>query len=349
MKITAKLKKAANSYWFNISLIAVITLIVLSVTFKVTNVEDMITLFKNANVFLLGLALFFVFLWQFLVGLGLTLITRITHPKYKVRSGILNTLIAALFHGITPSASGGQIIQVYVYHKQGVELADASSALWFDFVIYQSCLTVVSAIFIIFKFPYFYHEFSSLYFFVLLGFTINTAIIFFMYGFARYEKLHNWMITTGVDLGCKLHLIKNREAIIKRVNLEVTKFRKEVVAAQNHRKTIISVAIIDILRMLVFYSIPLIILLAFGVPLTLKLIVEAIVMASFVSIASGMIPIPGASGGSEAIFVMMFSNLVANNVATGTMLIWRGMTYYLMILVGLGAFIIFRFSKVKEG
>lgn len=348
MQIAKRIKKAFNSYFFNILLIVFISYFVLKITFKFSDVEELISLFKNAKLFYLILALLFVFLWQWLVGAALTLITRLTHPKYRYRDGFLNALVAALFHDITPSASGGQIAQVFVFRKQGVDLADSSSALWLEFIVYQSCLTIISLIFILLKFHYFYSQFSNMYIFVLIGFLINSAIIVFMYGFARFEKLHKWLITRGVELGCKFHIIKDPESVVNKVNLEAAKFRKETIYMQKNPKVISVAFVLVVLRLLVYYSIPFVILMALGVKFSFSLLLDSIVMSSFVSIASGMIPIPGASGGSEAIFVMMFSNLVSSSVATGAMLIWRGVTYYLMILIGLIAFVTYKLKRPRE-
>lgn len=348
MKITKKLSKAFNSYWFNIALIVLISAVVLTVTYHTVDLAELASLFKNAKMQYLLLALIFVFLWQGLVGMVLTLITKQAQPNYRFHYGILNALIAALFHNITPSASGGQIAQVFVFHKQGIHIGDASSILWLEFIVYQSCLTLISFVFIVWKFPFFMREYSNLFIFVLLGFAINTAIIFLIYGLAKFEKLHHWIVTKGVNLGYRFKLVKDREKVIDQINREVDKFRKESARIEQHRGILLIAFLLVALRLIVYYSIPYLVLLALGAPLSIKLYFNTLVMSSFVSICSGMIPIPGASGGAEVIFVMMFSNIVSYNMATGAMLIWRGLTFYLMILIGLIAFIIFKLSKFKE-
>lgn len=338
------MKRIFNNYFFNILLIISIGCIVIYFSLNAYDIE-LFDLLKTVDMKYLLIVVAIVLGYQSIIGIILTVLTRFTHPEYRISSGIINSLVASLFHGITPSSTGGQIAQFYVYRKQGVDTGDAGSILWMEFIIYQSCLTLVSLLFIILKFPYFYSQFSNLFFLVIPGFIINTSIIFLLYGLAKFKRLHDWIADKGIDIAYRLHLVKDKEKSLNNVEEQLNRFRLEIDNLKKHKKTIILCVILCILRLLMYYSVPYFVFLALGGKLDIGLLFNAIAMGSFVAIASGMIPIPGASGGTEVIYIMMFSNLFGNTLSASSMILWRFATFYFVLMLGTMAFGYIKFKR----
>ena len=217
--------------------------------------------------------------------------------------------------------------------------------LWLEFIVYQSVLTLVSLFFIILKFPFFFANYSNLFVIVLIGFVLNTAIIFFIYGLAKFRRLHDWIKNKGVYLGHKLHLVKDPQKAIEGIEIQLEKFRLESDKLRHNKQVIVKCALLCVLRLLLYYAVPYIVFLALGVPFSFDMFINAIAMGSFVSIATGLIPIPGASGGAEAIFVLMFGNLFGTNLISGAMLLWRFFTFYLVMFVGAICFAYLRLKR----
>ncbi|MGN1294979.1 MAG: YbhN family protein, partial [Bacilli bacterium] len=70
---------------------------------------------------------------------------------------------------------------------------------------------------------------------------------------------------------------------------------------------------------------------------TLKNIVNTIAMTQFTTTITGMVPIPGASGASEIVFQLMFAKFFINcpqTTMSAIILIWRGVTFYLGLILG---------------
>ena len=341
------MKKIFSNYLFNIFLIFVIGAIVMYFSLS-GNTEEVFAAFASIKIEYMIICILMVFFWQYSVGLVLTLFTRITHPKYRIRQGYINALVASFFHGITPSASGGQIAQFYVFKKQGVQTGEAGSVLWTEFIVYQTTMCILGLILIVLKFPIFYNEYSNLFIFVLIGFALNAFIIFMLYALAKFKKVHEWISTKGIDIAFKLHIIKDKQKTLDSINTQLDKFTYEAAHLKDHKKELVISVILCIIRLVIYYSIPFAIFVALGVNPDFDLFLNCLAMGSFVSIASGLIPIPGASGGTEAIFIMMFSNLFDTTLVTTVMLIWRFLTYYLMIIVGSLCFLYVKMMKVEE-
>ncbi len=341
------MKKIFSNYLFNILLILGIGAIVIYFSLS-GNEEGVFEAFNSIRIEYMLLCLLLLFLWQFSVGSILTIFAKLYRPKYRYSQGLLNSIVASFFHGITPSASGGQIAQFYVFKKQGIQTGEAGSILWTEFIVYQSTMCVLGLILILLKFPFFFNRYSNLFIFVIVGFVLNASIIFALYALAKFKRVHNWIMTKGVDLAYKFHIIKDKEKAIDSINVQLNKFTYEASHFKEHKKELFFSVVLCVVRLVIYYSIPFVIFVAMGIHADFDLFINCLAMGSFVSIVSGLIPIPGASGGAEAIFVMMFSNLFDPTLVTSVMLIWRFLTYYLIILVGSLCFIYAKMMKVEE-
>ncbi len=338
-------KNPFSNYLINILVIILIGVVIIGLSIGLGG-EGIIDLIKTLDVFDIITVISVVLLWQLIIAVILVILTRITHPEYKLRQGFINVLAAALFHGITPSASGGQIIQFYVFKKQKVDTGDAGSILWMEFIIYQSALTILSLFFIIIRFTSFYNDFSNLFIFVILGFIINGSVIAFLIALARFKKLHDWIKNKGVYIGVKLHLVKDPEVTVINIEKQLERFRSEVKNFKDHKLRILAIFGLNILRLVVYYSVPFFVFIALGQKMDIGMLIDCIAMGSFVAITSSMIPIPGASGGTEMIFVLMFGNLFGSTIAGAGMLLWRFATFYFVMLIGALAFIYIKLKKV---
>lgn len=63
-------------------------------------------------------------------------------------------------------------------------------------------------------------------------------------------------------------------------------------------------------------------------------IFDFIGICSFVYMITAFVPIPGASGGSEGVYYMLFSPILGAVGTPTTLLVWRFVTYYLGLIIG---------------
>ena len=85
--------------------------------------------------------------------------------------------------------------------------------------------------------------------------------------------------------------------------------------------------------------------LALKVPLTAGNYPKFLSLAAAISLFNTFMPIPGASGGSEASFVLLFGFL-GQATASSAMLIWRMLTFYFGLLLSI---LIVAFAKDTKG
>lgn len=338
-----KIKPIVKSTPFNIAVIFGLTFLVLYISMKDDGAAVWKTLSQVNMFWLIGIIALMVF-ERYLLGWGLALECRLTHPKYTTKQGFVNSYVAGLFNNITPGASGGQIAQGYIFRKQGIPVSNSVGVLWLDFIVYQSTMCAFVLMLILFKFNYFYSHYSQFFLIVIFGFMVGAGVIVFLSALALSPKFYTWLTTTGINIGCKIHLIKDRQKTLASLNTQLTQFSKEIVVLKTHKKMIAMLASEDLLRLFIYYSVPFLCAKALNLSVTPEIFLDMLALASFVAMVNAFLPMPGSSGGTEATFILMFSTLFTKAEATSIMILWRFITFYQVLVVGS---VVFFIAKMK--
>ena len=326
-------KKALKSNAFNFLSVVFFTTIVLWFTLKDVY-KEVFAILRSANIWwILVIVLISVFI-QGVIGLGLKLLTNLSNPHYKLKQGIINAFVASFFHGVTPSASGGQFAQVYIFKKQGVDFSDSASILWMDFIIYQATMVLVVLCLLVIRFTYFKTHFTNLFPLVLTGFLINSAVIVGLWALGRFPKVYRFVSTKGIEIGYKIKIVKDKDKAHENLDVQLKRFDRETQRLQTHKLLIVKVVLVNVVRLCLYYSLPFFCAKALNIPVDISMLIDIMALSSYVSMVNAFIPIPGASGGTEAMFVIMFSALFNSVWASSIMIVWRIATYYLIMLLG---------------
>ncbi len=105
---------------------------------------------------------------------------------------------------------------------------------------------------------------------------------------------------------------------------------------------------INVIRLTILYVLPYAVALALGIDIHTSDLLDVIALSSFVVIANSFIPIPGASGGTEIIFGLLFRGLMGS-LTGAVMFLWRFSSYHIVVLIGgiVFAFLQSKFDKQK--
>lgn len=334
--------KRQRKYLLYLAIIAIAALLVLYFSFKEDSASIMRTL-RQLRIEYLLICIGIILVYHFVVGYILRLFALFYKKDYSIKEGFINALIAALFHGLTPFASGGQFIQGYVFYKQGIDVGESASILLMDFIVYQTTMVFYTLVFILLKYTTYFKVNSSLFTLALLGFLVSFVVILGLWALARWHKLHTWLTNRGIYWLAKWKIVKNPEDLIARLNAYLEKFNREVARLSNRKELITKVVLANILRLTLYYMMPFLCAKALQIDIPIAYLIDMIALSSFVSMVNAFIPLPGASGGTEGTFTVMFSGLMSRENVISTMLLWRFVTYYFILFVG--AFVFAKFNK----
>ena len=303
--------------------------------FVIANDFSSITrLLKNIRLSYVFLIVLLSILYHILVGISLTRLARVTNPKYSYIKGIHNAFIAAFFHSITPGSSGGQVAQAIVFNKQGVNSGYAASILWLEFIIHQAALIIVGFVFLFTKFGVLQSLNSTMQTLVILGFIANLLVLIFLFLIVQSQRFNRWFLFSGLYILKQLKIIKSVEKNQKRISDFVEQFDQAQAMFINNLDEVAKVTFVYILKISLFYFIPYLVIRSFGVTFISVTFIDIMALSAFLGMLKVFAPLPGGAGGTEVLFIILFSLVTNQIVATSTMILWRFVSFYMIMLIG---------------
>ena len=243
-------------------------------------------------------------------------------------------MIGQYFNCITPFASGGQPMQVYMFMKRGMPLGSAMTALLSRFIVYQFTLTLYSIVFLVFRLSMFTDgELKPLTFLVIVGFIVNTFVIVLLFMLAFFQKATVKLAHGIVRLLGKLRIIRDVESKIEYIDKELATYYENFMFIKSQPVMILKMFLVTVVQLLVYFSITFVIYIGFGMTETDYLTIVA--CQAFVLMISGFVPLPGAMGAAEGSYAAFFKGIFGDYYTGVSTFIWRFLTFYLPILIGI--------------
>lgn len=329
-----------NTRNFIILFVAVILVLFLSLH---DNYEEVINSIKNINKWYLLLAIILTSLSTSIRGFMMYVLSKVYNTNASIIKSIKLSFETNFFNGITPFATGGQPYQLYRLRKSGYRLADATNIVLQLSVIYQIILVFMGT------FAVTYNHFNDVLVnttilnrLVGIGFVVNFLVIVLLITVSISKKFKRIVSISILKLLSFFKLIKNKEKIKLKIETHLDEFDNGIDLLLENKKKFFFCLLIQLTIILINYSIPTILFMGSGVNINL---LYGIIAVSYITMIGSFIPLPGSTGGIEYGFFSFFSNFIAGSILNATMLIWRTVTYYLNIILGL---IIINCGKRKE-
>lgn len=256
------------------------------------------------------------------------------YKQFKIRHSVRSVLLGLFWSAITPSSTGGQPMQVYYMSKHKVDVGYSSSRLLNRFLVYQITMTVMTVIAVILKFSYFQENMDTpiLSTLVTIGF-ISQTFITLVFVFLAFSKKLTAKATRGIAaILCKVKLVKDKDRLKKSLEVQLSKFHVGNRMIFSKPKLVLAATGLTVVQLVTIFLVPYCIYRSFGLNSASPF--DMVCSQAFVTLISGMIPIPGASGAAEFSFSALFALFFTPATIKSATLIWRIITYYLAIIVG---------------
>jgi hypothetical protein len=249
--------------------------------------------------------------------------------KITKRQALKYVFVNFFFCSVTPSATGGQPLEIYYMTKDGISGAHATI----------SVLLMTAGI-----------EFAVVFLGIVGGIIGNDKIsgpmaLLYTYGvvvniIALVVMLLCVFWTRGVkgflrNLFGLLHKIGIKKALDWRESAEkgIEKYAEGSKYIRTHMKEFRFTMIRGVLQMTAFYLIPYAVYLALG--LSGHTIFDFFILQSILFVSTSGIPLPGAIGASESVFLGLYMTVFPEEVLSSAMLLNRGINFYLFVIVSM--------------
>lgn len=311
------------------NLIIFILLIMLTFTliFKDQDITQVLEIATKVKAQYIVIAIFAMCIYIAAESVNIGRILKELGEKSKFISNIKYTLIGFFFSSITPAASGGQPMEIYYMHKDGISVANSTLSLlmhlW-SFQIVSITMGIISAIlhFDVLK--------SGLIYLFILGIALNLSALALLIIGIFSKKLSTGLINLVVKI-LRFLKIKNVEQKQEKIEKELASYQESAIYIKQHKMLMLKTVLNTIVQLLFYYSVPYWIYRAFGFN-TYNLWQVLTLQAVLYATVSG-IPSPGSVGVSEGGFLGIFRNIFPETIISSAMLLSRGVNFYLLIVI----------------
>ena len=244
------------------------------------------------------------------------------------RTARRTVLIGRYYDNITPAAIGGQPFQIYYMNKSGLPKGFSTTIPIIGMISGQIGFLIIAIISFLFGSLSINNAAlvaTACFGLIFYAFWPITVIVATFLPKATAE-----IINLGVKLLAKIHIIKDRDAAIKKAENGVNEYARCVKAILKTRGLFLKAILMGVVYHILISSIPFFVITAFGGNVDF---LPCFVTTVAVTSAVYFIPTPGNAGAAEGTFYLVFSAL-ASGYIFWAMLTWRFFSYYVYILMG---------------
>lgn len=248
----------------------------------------------------------------------------------------MKTGLAGMFYSaVTPGASGGQPMQVFMLSRYGVEAGKATSALMQRLLVWQFTLTGYSIVVILLRFSFFMEHLSTFWWIMaIVGLIAQIAFIILLLMVSYSPKITGGMLRFVCRVGGKLRILKHPDQTMVKLKRHADGFHVNNNELRKRKGSQVVGYVVTALQFTAIYAVPYFVYRALtpSGAVTASL-VDVVSAQSFVYMISSLFPIPGGSGMAETSFGGFFGGIFDPAAMKSAILIWRMITYYGTIAV----------------
>lgn len=243
------------------------------------------------------------------------------------------SFVGFFYSCITPSATGGQPMQIYYMKKQNIDIPTATIILMLVTIEYKFVLVFVGLAIAIFG-QGFIHAYMNpeVQFFLYLGIGLNVFCVFFMSFLVFLPGTAKYLIMKGFGLLKKLHIMKEKNNRTERLDQSMEIYKEASVFLKANKLAIFNTIVISFIQRFFLFFITYITYRSFGLHTENAFVIT--LLQAVISISVDMLPLPGGMGISEHLYLQIFTPIFGSvSAATASMLMSRGFSYYALVIV----------------
>lgn len=251
--------------------------------------------------------------------------------KVTFKDSIACSLVGQFFNAITPSASGGQPMQIYVLSKRNINGGITTSALIQKFIVYQTSIVVYCLAAILIRIDYFLNLNKAVYYILILGFTAQSLIIVALIVFSFNKNFTKKILKFTFTLLGKMRIIKNHNEKIDNINIQLEIFHKGNKELFKNKYLLLETYTFTFIQLTSMFLIPYCIYKSFY--LSGEKVFNMISAQTFITISSAFVPIPGGSGAAEGASSIFLSPFFDEKTIKSAIALTRIVNYYFTVIV----------------
>lgn len=315
------------------------------IIFKNNDITQIFEVMQTVDKRWLIVATIFMSFFVIAEGVNIARTLKLLDCKISFKNGIKYALVGFFFSSVTPSASGGDPMQIYYMKKDGLPIGHSALAILTEFSSFQIVTITMAIIGFLANYRFIESSIGNIRYLLMIGVAINTCILIIIMLTIFSKKIIIKLVDFVGRILEKFHY-KKVEEFKQKCFAQIEEYKKGAKLLMKNKKVLAKILVTTIIQVILYHSIPYVIYLSFG--LTEASFFQFLTLQAVLYISVSAMPLPGAVGISEGGFMAIYKLLFPTSVLSSAMLLSRGISFYLFVLISGISVLIFSLNKREE-
>lgn len=311
----------------NITVFILLIVITFWIVLKDQNVDEIMSAVRDAKKQYIVLAMIAMGIFISCEAFNVKRLLKGLGEKTSYLKSIKYTLIGFFFSAITPAATGGQPMEIYYMHKDGISVANGTLTLLVQLTSLQIVNLSLGIISIFFNFEVVNNGLMAL---AIIGVLLNSSALMLFLIAIFSKKLSQVLIRFCVKI-LRFFKKKNVDELQEKLEKELEKYQKDSEYIKKNRLVLVKSIATTLVQMLAYYTVPFFIYKSYG--LKEFGIIRIMSLQSLLYTTVSGIPSPGAVGVSEGGFFGIFRNVFPEQIISSAMILNRLVNFYILVTI----------------
>ena len=269
----------------------------------------------------------------FILGESLVIyhLTRSLGVGIRLGRCCLYSFVGFFYRAITPSASGGQPMQVVYMRRDGIPVAVSTVVLAIVTITYKLVLVLAGAMVFLIRPASLMAYLDPVAPIVYMGMGLNVVcvagLLLVVFRPNLVRALARWLL----GLLTRLKLFRSPEKQAQRLERILLQYQGTSDYYLEHKTLILRVFLITVVQRLLLFLVTWFTYRGFG--LSGHSLPQIVSLQAMISVAADMLPLPGGMGISEAMFLDIFRDIFTEDLVLPGLMISRGISYYTQLIL----------------
>ena len=268
----------------------------------------------------------------------------------KERLCFLFSAVGFFFSCVTPSATGGQPMQIYFMKKEDIPVPIASVILLVVTITYKFVLVVVGIGLWLFAGGFLAEYVAEARWVFYLGILLNVGCVILMCVVVFHPSFAKKTLILGAKLLERIHILKHKEERLDKIERSMNHYHEAAEFMSSHWGMIARVFVITVVQRFAMFAVTYFVYRAFS--LNSMNFFEVMFLQAVISVSVDMLPLPGGMGISEGLFMVIFKKVFGEALLIPGLILSRGLGYYselfLSAIFTLVAVVVFQVREHKK-
>lgn len=264
-----------------------------------------------------------IMIWYLLRGIG---------EKQSLFRCFSYSFTGFFFSGITPSASGGQPMQLYYMNRDGCSFSASFAILMIIAVFNKFVMALLGVGILTFWNKPLHTHLEGYYGLFCIGVLLHVGWVIILFLIMFRTAWIRKILYRLEHIPVRLNLWKESDARREKIDNFFSGYEETVRFLQDHKKMVAAIVAGSFLQRCC--TLILVCVVYRGLGLLEMALPSIFFLQASVSVAVEMLPIPGAQGVTEAMYSSVFGAIFPGHYLVASICISRGISFYLVLIIG---------------